>query len=105
MNSFDTVWRYLQTHLDSDTTIKNWTVLKGYMGDTFTVVDISRSHINISTPNAQNEQKVPTEDFMKVWEIWHGYKNRNFTRTEMTPLTRYSKYIISIFKWYEVQNG
>jgi hypothetical protein len=36
------------------------------------------------------------EDFKKVLAVWPSYLAGNFPRSKMSPLTRASKYIISI---------
>jgi len=83
--------------------IKNWTAANGYLGDEFSIVFISNKSILVSTPSAKFDQNVPREDLRKVWEIWPKYKSGEIQRQALTPLTRYSKYVISIFRWLENQ--
>lgn len=101
MNVFDTVWSELQEKLKEGATIKNWTAFRGYLGDTMTVVGVRDNYIEVESPNAGSIQVVPQKDFRKVWEVWAGYKSQRVRRYELTPITRYSKYIISILNWNE----
>jgi hypothetical protein len=101
MNSFDTVWSYLQRNLKVGTVIKNWTAFQGYLGDTMKVVGVRQNHIEVKAPKANHLQDVPKEDFEKVWEVWAKYKIQKVRRYELRDMTRFSKYIISILHWYE----
>lgn len=101
MTSFDAVWSQLQANLKVGTTIKNWTAFGGYLGDTMTIVGIRQKYIEVDTPNAGSIQVVPKGDFEQVWEVWADYKRQKVRRQELTPITRFSKYIISILHWYE----
>ncbi len=101
MRTFDTVWSHLQTHLKPDMVIPNWTAYKGYLGDTMKVVAIRSNYIVLDSPNAKANQSVPRDNFEAVWGVWPGYKAQRVKRNELTELTRFSKYIISIFNWYE----
>src|SRR5690349_55207 len=101
MRTFKQLWTHLTQHLKVGTTVKNWTVLRGYLGDEMTVVSVSDRHIEIKAPNAKTTQRVPETDFEKVWEIWSEYKSQKFPRHQVRDMTLFSKYIISIFHWYE----
>jgi hypothetical protein len=101
MNSFDTLWSYLQQNLNVGTVIKNWTAFGGYLGDTMTIVGVRDNYIEVDPPKAGTTQSVPKADFEKVWQDWVDYKNQKVKRQELTEYTRFSKYIISILHWYE----
>jgi len=101
MMTFDRVSDYLQKHLRTGTTLKNWTAFKGYLGDTMTVVGMRENYIEIDAPNAICVQSVPKKDFESVWEVWVDYKRQKVKRQELTPMTRFSKYVISILHWYD----
>ena len=103
MPGFNEVWQYLQTHLQPGAVIPNWTALKGYLGDKMTVVHVTDNVISIKTPRAKNPVNVPRGDFERVWEIWHAYKSHRLRRYELTEVTFFSKYIISLFRWYETE--
>jgi hypothetical protein len=46
-------------------------------------------------------QRISDKDFAKVSEVWNAYINGNFQRYKMRDITRFSKYIISIFHHIE----
>jgi hypothetical protein len=102
MESFDYVWRFLRSNLRSGTKVKNWTVHKGYLGDIMTILEIGESYVEVDSPRAQNIQNVPKKDFEAVWKIWSDYKVQKVKRSDLTPITRFSKYIISILHWYDL---
>lgn len=101
MAEFSPIWNDLITRLKPGMEIRNWTVLKGYLGDTMTIEDVRRSSISVDAPGAEYIQEVPREDFESVWKLWQGYKDEKVRRIELRDITRYSKYIISILHWYE----
>jgi hypothetical protein len=101
MKPFEAVWADLQANLAVGTVIRNWTVLHGYMEEDMVVKDVQENYIKIDPPNAQTIQRIPKEDFEKVWKVWSDYINGIFERNRFRDLTRYSKYIISILHWYE----
>jgi hypothetical protein len=78
--------------------IKNWTVFKGYLGDTFRVAAIKSEYVAIETPNAQYIQNVPLRDFETVNRLWDEYMSGRLPRHKIRDLTRFSKYIISILR-------
>jgi hypothetical protein len=104
MASFEKMWDYLQSNLEPGTQIRNWTVLKDYFGDDMIIVKVNPNHIDVDPPQAKNLQVVPKKDFGKVWDVWSNYKRRITLRKELAEMTRYSKYIISILRWYEEEN-
>ena len=102
MITFDTVWSHLQTNLKVGTNIKNWTDLRGYWGDTMRVNAIRSDSIVVDSPSTKNLQVIPKDDFEKVWKNWADYKSQNVSREQLRDVTRFSKYIISILHWYEI---
>lgn len=101
MSGFEPVWASLIANLKPGTTIKNWTILKGDLGDQMTIVSIRQNYVEVDTPRATNNQVVPKSDFERVWEVWPDYKAQKLRRYEIRDMTRFSKYIISIFHWLE----
>jgi len=101
MKPFEDFWAHLLTHLTVGTEVNNWTALKGFVGDKMTVVKIGDASISVDTPRTKGYQRVPKQDFEKVFAVWSDYKINKIPRNELTDLTRYSKYIISLLRWYE----
>jgi hypothetical protein len=99
------MWSALQGHLSPGTTVSNWTVGNGLLGDTFIVTGVASGHVEVDTPGAKNVQKVPRADFETVYNLWQRYSNRQVTRPEIRDATRFSKYVISILHWLEGQCG
>jgi hypothetical protein len=99
---FELIWRELRTKLSSRLSIPNWTVNHGYFRGLMTIAEIDDDFVRVDSPNAKHTQTIPKRDFEEVWKIWADYKNGKFRRGDMTELTRYSKYIISIFHWLEM---
>ena len=93
---FEQTWQAIQTGLSSGMSVRNWTRLKGYLGDSFEILDVSPERIIVSAPAAKNEQHVPKRDFAKVNALWMKYCSGDVGRQEIVVHTRYSKYIISI---------
>ena len=102
---FTATWNALQSNLKAGTSISNWTVANGLLGDTFTVTAVASGHVEVDTPGAQNIQKVPSTDFQTVYNLWQRYCNQQVTRPEIRDATRFSKYVISILRWLEGQCG
>jgi len=100
---FENVWRELQRRLRPGTEVRNWTVLKGYLGDTMTVVAVRAETIEVDAPRAKNLVVVPKAHFKALWEIWALYTDGQVPRQEITEMTFYSKYIISILHWLEAE--
>ena len=101
MKTFELLWLDLVRHLKPGLTIDNWTALRGNLGDQMTVVGIRDRYIEIGAPNAKSVQRVPKADFEKVWEVWSDYKSQKLPRHKIRDMTLFSKYIISILRWYE----
>jgi hypothetical protein len=89
--------------LTTGTKVPNWTVASGLRGDTFHIVSVSLTEVVAETPNAQHLQKIPMGDFAAVYDLWTGYTNGTVHRSEIRNVTRYSKYIISIYHWLETE--
>jgi hypothetical protein len=107
---FEKFWIHLQARLRSrhpgapdGMEIRNWTVLKGYIGDSMHVVAVHAETIEVIAPRARNPIVVPKSHFKAVWEVWPLYTNRQMQRQELTPITFFSKYIISILHWLEIE--
>ena len=101
MCGFTKVWFDLRKKLKNGTVIQNWTAYNGYLGDEMTIVEVGRDFIVFKVPNAKNLQNVPKEELEKVWDVWKDYKTQKVRRYELKPMTRHSKYIISLLHWYE----
>ncbi len=70
---FINAWNALQTQLPPGTSIPNWTVSKGLLGDSFVVSAVGPNHIEVDTSGARNRQRVPLSDFQTVYEMWDTY--------------------------------
>lgn len=92
------IWQTLQERLTPGTRVRNWTVLKGYLGDDFTIESVSRNGIGVNAPNAKHLQLVPEEDFRYMHSIWASYCAGNVPRKKIADNSRFSKYTISILK-------
>jgi hypothetical protein len=101
MATFDSVWNQLQSSLKPGTVIKNWTVLRGYLGDTMIITSVRSGYIEVDAPNANTTQHISKDNFERVWGIWPEYKGGKFPRNQMKAVTWFSKYIISILHWAE----
>jgi hypothetical protein len=104
MPSFNQVWEFLQINLNPGTQVLNWTAHKGYLGDSMIISSVYSDAVEIDAPGAKNIQVVSRQDFEIVWQVWEKYKGFKTQRQEIRDQTRYSKYIISIFHWYEGHN-
>jgi hypothetical protein len=111
--NFEDLWWQIQHRLRSrpapgasaGVEIRNWTVLKGYLGDTMRVVAVHAESIEVDSPRARNIIVVPKAHFKAVWEVWPLYTNLQMQRQELTPITFFSKYIISILHWLEAEES
>ncbi len=99
--AFEPIWQKIMTRLKPGMSIRNWTHLKGYLGDEMKVNKVTQERIVIDAPNAKLPQSVSKTDFQKVWTSWPEYKSGQVQRQIFTEMTRYSKYIISILHWLE----
>lgn len=103
--TFELIWTDLQNRLKPGLIIPNWTVLKGYLGDTMRIQEVEDVEIVVHAPKAKNLQRVSKADFEIVWGVWEEYKNGRYQRQDMRDLTMYSKYIISILHWLETHQA
>jgi len=101
MSEFESIWNLVQRKLKPGTEIPNWTAYRGYLGDKMTVIGVQENSIEVETPKARNVLHVTKGDFEKVWAVWSDYKIQKVKRYELRNMTRFSKYVISILKWYE----
>jgi len=101
MDEFDIVWNNLQTSLKPGTEIKNWNAYNGYLGDNLTIIKIDQNYISIDPPRVWNTQVIPKDGFEQVWKAWQDYRELRLKRSEIRDMNNHSKYIISIFRWYE----
>jgi hypothetical protein len=99
--TFSEIWKVILRRLKPGESIPNWTVLKGYMGDSMKVVQVGEGEIIIQTPNAKRLQHVSRGEFAEVWEVWPAYKTGQKQRQEIREMTFHSKYILSILHWVE----
>ncbi len=96
--SFEKKWDEVCNLLHVGQVINNWGYVRGYTGKSFKISRIEPDSIVIDSPSAKNLQRVPKDDFRKVWEIWKAYLSQKILRNEITAfITRYSSYILSIF--------
>ena len=102
--TFETVWQELQNRLRPGLIIPNWTYLKGYLGDTMRIEEVEDVEIVVQAPKAKTLQHVSKANFEIIWKIWPEYKTGLLPRQEMIEITRYSKYIISIFHWLDTHS-
>lgn len=72
--SFEKVWKDIQSKLNPNSQLRNWTVLNGYFGDDITILALSKGSIAVKSPTAKKIQVVPKSDFEAVWHLWEGYK-------------------------------
>jgi len=102
---FVNTWNTLQNQLRQGTVIRNWTAHGGYLGDSFTVVNVSQNYVEVDTPGATNIQRIPQCDFQIVYNLWDDYCLGRVKRYEIRDETRFSKYIISILHWLQNNCG
>jgi len=78
--------------------IKNWTIHGGYLGDSFRVVTVRPTYVEVEAPSARTIQHIPRSEFAKVDRVWNDYVSRRMPRHAIRDRTRFSKYIISIIR-------
>ena len=103
--SFPNTWAALQTSLKPGTPIQNWTEAKGHVGEDFTIAKVAPEFVEIDAPSASNMQRVSRMDFEAVYNEWPKYVSGQTRRPEIRDKTRFSKYVISILHWLELQSG
>ncbi len=99
--AFQPTWDAIIERLQPGIHIRNWTVLKGYLGDRMKVVDVDEAKVVIEAPRVISQVKVYRDHFERVWEVWPAYKDGKVRRVELTEIAFFSKYIISTFHWLE----
>jgi len=99
---FTKIWKTLRESIAPNTTIENWTLDGGFIGDDFVVEEVSRDTVYVITPKAINRQSIPIKDFEAVFHMWGEYLSDSVKRHEIRDKTRYSKYIISIFHFLKL---
>jgi hypothetical protein len=92
------MWAAIRAKLFPGEVIPNWTAAHGYIGDTFKVVSITSSAIEISAPNAETIQRVYKKDVEFMLDNWKGYCAGKIKRSDIIKHTRVSKYSMSILK-------
>lgn len=85
--------------------IDNWAKDSGYLGDQFTILKVTPTEVQVDAPKAQYTQHAPRNDFERVYDIWDQYIACTYPRHKIGGFTRFSKYVISIVKWVEINNG
>jgi hypothetical protein len=103
--SFADTWAALRAHLSEGVTIDNWTAYSGDVGEPFKIQKIGSDAIVVAAPGAITPQLVRRKDFEAVYELWDGYVRGRIPRSIFTPLTRHSKYIISLLHWLQNRSG
>jgi len=102
---FEATWNALQANLTPGTVIPNGTAYHGAFGEPFTVAAVGATIVVVDPPGAQTEQRVGIADFRAVYDHWNNYCHGPMLRRAFRPLTRYSKYVISILHWLEGHLG
>lgn len=95
---FQQVWQAIQSNLRIGSQVRNWTVAKGYLGDTFKIVGVSATYVEIDAPNAETIQRVSKIDFEFMHNKWEAYCSGKIRRADLVKSTRVSKYTISILR-------
>ena len=103
--AFKQTWTALQGQLRPRQVIPNWTAQRGLVGEPFEIVEMTSESIVVGPPGARDSQKVRRADFEAVYNRWPEYIAGTIPRSSFTPLTRYSKYVISILYWLHQQSG
>lgn len=95
---FGEVWKAISVKIRPGASLPNWTVKNNYLGDVMTIVEVTNEKIVVDAPNAKNFQSISKRDFELIWAVWPMYKSGEVGRQTIRSMTRYSKYIISIFR-------
>lgn len=96
-------WNAFREYVWSGFKFPSWSADKGYLATTFTIVKIDQDTITVQSSTAQNLQKVPKEDFLRLAIDWKEYKSGKIPRHELRDKTRYSTYIIGILHWLDAE--
>lgn len=103
--AFADTWAVLRARLREGVTVPNWTAHRGFVGEPFAVEAVTHNIVVVSPPGAMSPQSIRKKDFEAVYEHWEGYLGGSIPRQTFTPLTRYSKYVISILHWLQERTG
>jgi hypothetical protein len=102
---FDAVWSELVARLRPGLVIPNWTQDKGHFGEDFRVVMAEPGGVVVAPPGAKHPQTIGKAEFERVFGLWPGYLTGAIRRMDLRDVTRYSKYVISLFRWLEGELG
>jgi hypothetical protein len=95
----------MQARLTVGTIIPNWTAANGLLGDSFAVTAVSVANIRACAPAAKSIQSIPEAHFEAVYAVWGKYCAGKVSRPDIRKISRFSKYVISIFHWLEGRCG
>jgi len=104
MTAFRSVWSYLTGHLRSGKKIEDRGTASASRGESTTIVSIEADAIMVAPPRAKGFVRIPKADFEIIWRYWPDFKAQKITRTELREHSRYSRYILTLFQWYEDHN-
>lgn len=100
--TFEEFWRKLTDVLKTEQLIRNWSVHSSYPGrGDFKVMWKGGYYIRCIAPDAKNIQNIPKKDFQIIYDDWNGYLNRKIQRNQLTKMSRFTTYTISILHQYE----
>lgn len=71
-NNFTPSFAKIKTGLQEGQTVCNWTVVKGYVGESFDIVEISEDYIVVK-PLSASAQKIAKKEFNSVILVWESY--------------------------------
>lgn len=103
--AFANTWAALQASLIPGLTVPNWTFHNGTIGEPFLIEEVRPNVIVVHAPGATSLQPVGKKDFEAVYALWDDYAGGAVSRQTFNPLTRYSKYVISILHWLQQGSG
>lgn len=100
-NDFNAVWRRLQMTLAGGETIRNWSPIRAYTGNQFTVVGTEANAILVRSNRTGNERRVTKRDFESVFSHLPDLEAGAIGRHELGQLTqsRNTSYILSLINW------
>ena len=103
--AFAYVWDVLKANLSAGDMVPNWTALRGKIGAPFKIKEVSDTAVLVGPPGARSLQRVLRADFKVVYDRWDEYTRGKMRRADFNPVTRHSKYVISILHRLEGQLG
>jgi hypothetical protein len=98
--TFDVFWSHLKTFLVTRRNIRNWTVLKSYVGDDFEAVNDFGKVIVYADSASAFQQLIQRQDFKLIFDNWQKYIEGTISREELCQSSRFTKYTISIIHEY-----